>query len=109
MTEIVVNTSQKVKVVFLFKKKSIPIKLLEPVDQFSPVYALAKKGGGLNHLCSRCGNLGNKANELRKKGLRILSSPQPGEAFEGEHIAFLYGKHGLNIELIDRDKRSRLL
>jgi methylmalonyl-CoA/ethylmalonyl-CoA epimerase len=39
--------------------------------------------------------------------LRILTPPQPGEAFEDEKIAFVYAGDGLSIELIDTDKRAR--
>jgi methylmalonyl-CoA/ethylmalonyl-CoA epimerase len=41
-------------------------------------------------------------------GLRLIAEPQPGEAFENEKIAFFYSKDGVNIELIDTDKRARL-
>ena len=50
MTEIVINTRQKVKVVFLTKENSLLIKLIEPTDETSPVYRIARKGGGLHHL-----------------------------------------------------------
>jgi len=46
---------------------------------------------------------------LTKKRLRVLAAPQPGEAFENENIAFLFAKNGLNIELIDTDKRASLI
>jgi len=37
-------------------------------------------------------------------GLRILVTPQPGEAFENQNIAFVFAKHGLIIELIETQK-----
>ncbi len=108
-TEIVYNTRQKVKVVFLEKENSLPVKLLEPVGQDSPIYRFAQKGGGLHHLCFKCGNLTTEINVMKEKGLRILSSPQPGEAFGNEDIAFVYAKQGLNVELIDTDKRAKII
>ena len=57
MTEMVVNTRQKVKVVFMSKDNSLPVKLLEPTDESSPVFALARKGGGLHHLCFKCDDM----------------------------------------------------
>ncbi|MCW5203213.1 VOC family protein [Desulfobulbus sp. US4] len=108
-TDIVVNTLQKVKVVFLEKEHSLPVKLLEPVGQDSPIYQFARKGGGLHHLCFKCGDVANEINFMQEKGLRVLSHPQPGEAFEGENIAFVFAKHGLNIELIDTEKRAKIL
>jgi len=108
-TEVVINTRQKVKVVFLEKKDSIPIKLVEPVDESSPVFNFAKRGGGLHHLCFKCDNLNSQLDRLSTFGLRVLAESQPGEAFENENIAFVYANHGLNIELIDTDKRAKKL
>ena len=108
-TKEVVNTRQKVKVVFLEKNGSIDIKLLEPVDDSSPVYRFALKGGGLHHLCFKCDSLDSELVELKDKGFRILAGPEPGEAFDNENIAFIYATQGLNIELIDTDKRAELL
>ena len=108
MTEIVVNTRQKVKVVFLRKVNSIDIKLIEPSDESSPIYAFTMKGGGLHHLCLKCENLDSELNRLKKAGTRIITYPQPGEAFDNENISFVYVK-GLNIELIDTDKRAKII
>ena len=49
ITEIITNIRQKVKVVFLSKKNSISIKLMEPLDSTSPVYMFSRRGGGLHH------------------------------------------------------------
>jgi methylmalonyl-CoA/ethylmalonyl-CoA epimerase len=109
LTEVVINTRQKVKVVFLAKKNSLTIKLIEPVDETSPLFEFAKKGGGLHHLCFKCDKMEYTLKQLNTMGLRILVAPQPGEAFENENIAFIYAKQGLNIELIDTDKKAKRL
>ena len=105
-TKTVENKKQKVRVVFLEKKNSITIKLVEPVNAESPIYRFALKGGGLHHLCFKCENLDDCIVDLKNKGLRLLSPPEAGEAFENEKIVFFYGKHGLNIEIIDTDKKA---
>lgn len=107
MTEIVENTRQKVKVVFLKKENSIIVKLIEPSNDDSPIFEYAKKGGGLHHLCFRCDNIQNEINTLKEKRMRLLTPPEPGEAFENEDIAFLFGQNGINIELIDTDKKAK--
>ena len=107
MTEMVVNTRQKVKVVFMSKDNSLPVKLMEPTDESSPVFALSRKGGGLHHLCFKCDDMDTELGRFREQNLRVLFEPQPGEAFENENIAFLYAKQGLNVELIDTDKRAK--
>ena len=84
----VVNTRQKVKVVFLEKPGSIDIKLLEPVGESSSIHRFALKGGGLHHLCFKCATLDAQLAELKTAGFRLLAGPEPGEAFENENIAF---------------------
>ncbi|ORC32637.1 hypothetical protein B4O97_15880 [Marispirochaeta aestuarii] len=108
-TEIVVNTRQKVKVVFLEKKGSILIKLIEPTDATSNVFAFSMKGGGLHHICFKCEDLSTEISELKKKGLRVIVKPEPGEAFENGDIAFIYARNNLNIELIDTDKKAKII
>lgn len=108
-TDIVINTRQKVKVAFLEKQGSTTIKLIEPTDESSKIYQLALRGGGLHHLCFKCDNLNIELNRLEELGLRILEPPQPGEAFENEDIAFLFAGQGLNIELIETEKRAKQL
>lgn len=107
-TELVINTRQKVKVVFLKKDGNIDIKLIEPLDETSPIYAFTQKGGGVHHLCFKCDDMDDELERLRTLGLRVITKPQPGEAFDNENIAFLYS-NGLNIELIDTDKRAKRL
>lgn len=108
-TEIVVNTRQKVRVVFLEKDDSMMIKLTEPTDETSPIYQFAKKGGGLHHICFRSTDMTREIDRLTGQGLRLLAGPEPGEAFENEAIAFLFAKHGLNIELIETHKKANRL
>lgn len=108
-TSPVVNTRQKVRVVFLEKEGSIDIKLIEPVGEDSPIYRFAMRGGGLHHLCFMTDDLKSKVCELKDEGFRVLAGPEPGEAFGSEDIAFIYATQGLNIELIDTYMRSELL
>ena len=108
-TKPIVNTRQKVRVVFLKKDDSIDIKLIEPTGEESPIYKFAMRGGGLHHLCFITDNLLDKLDQLHESGLRILAGPEPGEAFDNEDIAFIYATQGLNIELIDTLKRAELL
>jgi methylmalonyl-CoA epimerase len=109
MTEVVINTRQKVKVVFLTKENSVLIKLIEPTDITSPVYKASRRGGGLHHLGFRCKDVNEEMNRLKSLGLRVITNPQPGEAFEDNNIAFLLGNQGLNIELIDTEKKAKMI
>lgn len=108
-TEKVTNTRHRVNVLFLAKSGSIDIKLIEPSDDESPLWDFVKKGGGLHHLCFKVPDVENACDELKGKGVRILSAPAPGEAFDEHLIAFCYLGFGLNAEIIDTDARRRLL
>ena len=101
----VTNTRQKVNVVFLSKPGSIDLKLIEPSGEDSPLWASLRKGEGLHHLCFRTDDTQAALTDLSGRGLRVLSPPAPGEAFDDHLIAFGYAGCGLNIELIDTDER----
>lgn len=105
-TEIVTNTRQKVRVVFLAKRGSLQVKLIEPTDPTSPIGAFAQRGGGLHHLCFRTESVDAEIVRLEALGLRTIAPPQPGEAFEDEKIAFVYAGDGLSVEIIDTERRS---
>ena len=98
MTEPIINTRQKVKVVFLNKPESILVKLIEPLKENRSLASFVEQGGGFHHLCFKCDNLSEKIIELKAKGVRMLVPAQPGEAFAGHDIAFFWAKNRINLE-----------
>lgn len=106
-TEVVLNTRQKVKVVFMEKADSMQVKLIEPTDPSSP--AAAMKLGGMHHLCFYTDDLDAELERLKGLRCRTIAPPQPGEAFDDERIAFVFAKQGLNIEIIETKKRRNRL
>lgn len=108
-TELVTNTRQKVNVLFLEKSDSLDLKLIEPADDSSPLWAFLRKGGGLHHLCFRVPNVTATCEELRESRVRIVTPPEPGEAFDDNLIAFSYLGHGISAEFIDTEVRRGLL
>ena len=104
-SEIVLNTRQKVRVVFLTKKESVTVKLIEPSEPASPISLFARKGGGLHHLCFRCSALAEQIPLMQERGAMLVVPPEPGEAFKDNKIAFLLAKNNLNIELIDTQEK----
>jgi len=109
MTGVVTNTLQKVKVVFLRKKKSLEIKLIEPLEDNKSLVNFVSRGGGFHHICFKCDDIREGVRDLKDKGLITLVPPQPGEAFNNHDIAFLLAKYGVNIELIDTDEKAGIL
>lgn len=109
MTGVVTNSLQKVKVVFLKKRKSLTIKLIEPLEDNKSLANFVIRGGGFHHICFKCDNIDEGVKDLKDKGLITLVPPQPGEAFNNHDIAFLLAKYGVNIELIDTDEKAGIL
>lgn len=105
-SDIVVNTRQKVRVVFLSKPHSLTVKLIEPSAPDSPISSVSRKGGGLHHLCFRCSALQREIPELQARGARLLVAPEPGEAFKNHPIAFMLAGNNLNFELIDTAEKQ---
>ncbi len=105
-SDIVLNTRQKVRVVFLAKKDSVPVKLVEPADEKSPVFLFARRGGGLHHLCFRCDDLQVQIPILEAQEAKFLVPPEPGEAFKNNDIAFFLARNNLNVELIDTEEKQ---
>ena len=109
MTGIVVNSLQKVRVVFLEKEGSLVIKLIEPLKDNRTLLNFVTRGGGFHHLCFRCGDMEASLKDMKDKGLLTLVPPQPGEAFNNHDIAFLWAKYGINVELIDTDEKAEII
>lgn len=108
-TNIVVNSRQLVRVVFLSLEGSILVKLIEPLPGNTSLQNYVNTGGGFHHLCFRCEDLRLTMAELLEKGLLTLQTPQPGEAFNNHDIAFLLARNGIRIELIDTDEKAGIL
>ena len=94
--------------VFDYRKNSeivLNTRLIEPSEPSSPIFAFARKGGGLHHLGFRCDDIEIELPGLQAKHLRLIVPPEPGEAFGNRPIAFLLADNNLNIELIDTDEK----
>ena len=106
-TEVVFNKLEKVKVVFLKKDNSVLVKLIEPIDQHSTNNQFSKTRNGVHHICFKCENIEEEIIRLKSLGSRLITNPQPGEAFENNPIAFLYSPQCGNIELIDTNVKAK--
>ncbi len=105
----VTNSRQKVFVQFFSKQGSLDLKLIEPSEASSPLVVFIKKGEGLHHLGFKVEQVETTLSQFKQLGAIINTQAEPGEAFEDELIGFSYLGRGLNIELIDTDKRRNLL
>lgn len=108
-TAVVTNTRQQVNVRFLAKAGSLDVKLIEPCGAESPLWTFLRRGEGLHHVCFKVPDVPTACATLAEQGARVLSLPEPGEAFDDHLIAFCYAGMGLNIELIDTEARRATL
>lgn len=108
-TEKVENSRQQVVVQFFSKAGELDIKLIEPSHRQSPLVDFLKRGEGLHHLGYKVDDVTESLADLKEQGVRVTAEPQPGEAFDESLIAFAFLGSGLNIELIDTDKRRSLI
>jgi methylmalonyl-CoA/ethylmalonyl-CoA epimerase len=78
------------------------IELVEPAHPDSPVQAFLRRGGGLHHLCYEV----DSHEELLKGHLAqrdfVVRAPLPAVAFGGRRIAWVYTRHGLLLEYLER-------
>jgi methylmalonyl-CoA/ethylmalonyl-CoA epimerase len=105
LTERVTNSRQQVNVLFLRKSGSLDLKLIEPSGPDSPLWAFLRKGGVLHHICFKTPDTAAACESLTAAGARLLTPPEPGEAFDDALIAFLHFGFGMNVEVIDTDRR----
>ena len=95
--------SQKVTAAFLPVGDSA-IELLEPTADDSPIAKfLARRGGGIHHVCFAVEDLDAALADLAGRGFRLIhSEPVPGAG--GKRVAFLHpdAGHGVLIELSEK-------
>ena len=80
------------------------IELLEATGADTPVGKfLAKRGGGLHHLCVEVEDVAAKLKELKARGVRLIDE-QPRRGAGGALVAFVHpaSTGGVLIELVER-------
>lgn len=103
VSPIFVDPIQKVRIAFLRSpEQKFNFELLEPTCDDSPVMNALKKGGGLNHICYEVENITKAISDLKGKGSKIISGPEPATAFKGRSVAFLFTKGNEIIEIVEK-------
>jgi methylmalonyl-CoA/ethylmalonyl-CoA epimerase len=99
--EIIHDPVQTAYVQFLQSDGTGPlVELVAPDGPNSKLSNALKKGGGLNHLCYRSENIEQDCRELAAGGMLTLQAPVAAAAFPGGRIAWLMGRDGIPIELV---------
>lgn len=103
-TEIVIDPIQKVSVVMLSDPEadSIPLELIAPLTDDSPVSGILKGKMRLYHLCFLVDDIEKALKNFRNNGSHIISSAVPADLFEGKKIAFVYVPDKFVVELLEK-------
>jgi methylmalonyl-CoA/ethylmalonyl-CoA epimerase len=104
ITEIVDDPIQKVSVVMLSdpEANSVPIELIAPLSDDSPVSQILKGKARLYHLCFQVDNIKEALQIFRSHGAIIISAPVPAELYKGKRIAFAYTPDKYVVELLEK-------
>ena len=104
ITEVVDDPVQKVSVVLLSGPEtgSVPVELIAPLSDDSPVSKILQGNARLYHLCFLVTEIEEALKNFRSNGAIIISGPVPAELFEGKKIAFVYSLDKYIIELLEK-------
>jgi methylmalonyl-CoA/ethylmalonyl-CoA epimerase len=83
------------------------VELVAPDGPESKLINALRKGGGLNHLCYESDDLGRDCRELAAHAMLVLQPPLAAAAFAGRRIAWLMGRDGIPIELLESATADR--
>ncbi len=83
-------------------EERIYLELVAPDGPNSRLMNAVKRGGGLNHLCYSVDVLEAAIHHLEAEGMKLISEPEPGTAFDGRRICWLLGQESSPIELVER-------
>lgn len=95
--------SQNVRVAFI-DAGNVKFELLEPTSEESAIYKhIEKRGEGIQHVAFGVTGIRERMQELREKGVRLLSD-EPGPGAGGAEVAFLHPKDSFGVlyELCDK-------
>lgn len=103
------DPNQGVRVSFLRSRHPADplFELVEPAGENAPVQSFLKRGGGLHHVCYEVDNLDEALTRIRSVGGLVTRQPLPAVAFGGRRIAWVYTRHKLLIEYLERSGDGR--
>ena len=82
--------------------QSPAVELVEPAGENSPLHKFLGKGGGLHHICYEVDSLDAQLEQSRAAGCLVVKNPLPAVAFGGRRIAWVYTRHKLLVEYLER-------
>ena len=104
VTDVVDDPVQKVSVILLSSPEvdSVPVELIAPLADDSPISKILKGNIRLYHLCFLVEDIKEALRNFRSNGAIIISGPVPADIFEGKRIAFVYTPDKYVVELLEK-------
>lgn len=81
--------------------ESAYIEFVTPDGPNSKLSNALQKGGGINHLCYLTEDIQKTCEDLTDKGMFLLQVPVDAVAFPERRIAWLIGRDGIPVELVE--------
>ncbi len=108
ISTIVEDPLQKVSLILMSDQRSpgIPIELVAPLGDQSPIRNLLKKGMHLYHLCYSVDDIESTLKKARKQKAIVVSGPSPARLYNGQRIAFIYTPDGYLVEFLEEKAQS---
>jgi len=88
---------------------NVYLEFVSPDSPESKLSNLLSKGGGLHHLCYATDTIEESCANLRNTGMTLIRPPVSATAFGGRRIAWLRGRDGVLIELVERGRQGEKL
>ena len=104
VTEVVDDPVHKVSVVLLSDpmRRGVPIELVSPLNERSPVTNFLKRAIHLYHICFTVDDVESAIKKARAEGAIVISGPSPAKLYGGREIAFIYTPDGYIVEFLQR-------
>lgn len=104
ITEIVEDPVQKVAVILLSdpEEEGIPIELIAPLTDDSPISNILREKTRLYHLCFLVDDIEKTLKHARRHGSIIISQPAPAKLYNGKRIAFIYTPDKYVVEFLEK-------
>lgn len=100
---------QRVKVLFMStgQEGDVPVELVEPAAEDSPVNGFLRSGGGFYHACYEVDDIEQALDHARANGAIVVQPPREAVAYDQRRIAWCYTPSRRLIEYLERPKEPR--
>lgn len=97
---------QRVKVLFMStgQERDVPVELVEPATEDSPVNGFLRRGGGFYHACYEVDDIEQALDRAEANGAIVVQTPVEAVVYNQRRIAWCYTPSRRLIEYLERLK-----